>query len=109
MHRARSSLDRTRSRPRRVATTLRFLAHEAPQKHGWFYHFLDAETGERRLAQRSFLDRHALLLAGVLTARQCLQGDPEIVKLADTIYAGVDFPWMMDGSRRYFSHGWTPE
>src|SRR6476660_3625489 len=29
----------------RVATTLRFLAHEAPQKHGWFYHYLDAETG----------------------------------------------------------------
>jgi len=93
----------------RVATTLRFLAHEAPQKHGWFYHFLDAETGERAWhSEVSSIDT-ALLLAGVLTVRQCLQDDPEIVSLADTIYAGVDFPWMMDGSGSYFSHGWTPE
>ena len=93
----------------RVATTLRFLAHEAPQKHGWFYHYLDAETGERAWhSEVSSIDT-ALLLAGVLTVRQCLQDDPEIVNLADTIYAGVDFPWMMDGSRSYFSHGWTPE
>ncbi|MDP9113408.1 MAG: hypothetical protein M3O20_06975, partial [Acidobacteriota bacterium] len=25
----------------RVATTLRFLAQEAPRKNGWFYHYLD--------------------------------------------------------------------
>ena len=93
----------------RVATTLRFLAHEAPQKHGWFYHYLDPETGERAWhSEVSSIDT-ALLLAGVLTVRQCMEGDPEIVNLADTIYAGVDFPWMMDGSRSYFSHGWTPE
>ena len=93
----------------RVLTTLRFLAHRAPQEHGWFYHYLDPETGERAWhSEVSSIDT-AFLLAGVLTVRQCLQDDPEIVNLANTIYAGVDFPWMMDGSRKYFSHGWTPE
>jgi len=86
----------------RVATTLRFLAQEAPRKNGWFYHYLDADTGERVWhSEVSSIDT-ALLLAGVLTVRQCLQDDPEIVSLADAIYADVDFPWMMDGSSTYF-------
>ena len=93
----------------RALTALRFLAHTAPQQHGWFYHFLDPETGERAWhSEISSIDT-ALLLAGVLTVRQCLQDDSEIVNLANTIYARVDFPWMMDGSPTYFSHGWTPE
>ncbi len=93
----------------RVTTTLRFLAQEAPRKNGWFYHFLDADTGERAWhSEVSSIDT-ALLLAGVLTVRQCMQDDPEIVNLANAIYADVDFPWMMDGSKTYFSHGWTPE
>ena len=93
----------------RVLTTLRFLAHEAPQEHGWFYHYLDANTGERAWhSEVSSIDT-ALLLAGVLTVRQCLDDEPEIVNLANTIYARVDFPWMMDGSTTHFSHGWTPE
>jgi hypothetical protein len=93
----------------RVLTTLRFLTHAAPQEHGWFYHYLDPETGKRAWhSEISSIDT-ALLLAGVLTVRQCLPDDAEIVDLANTIYARVDFPWMMDGSSSYFSHGWTPE
>lgn len=93
----------------RVLTTLRFLAHQAPEKRGWFYHFMDANTGERAWQSEVSSIDTALLLAGVLTVRQCLQDEPEVVNLANTIYARVDFPWMMDGSRAYFSHGWTPE
>jgi len=93
----------------RALTTLRFFAREAPQEHGWFYHFLDADTGERAYRSEVSSIDTALLLAGVLTVRQCLQRDAEIAELADAIYARVDFPWMMDGSRNHFSHGWTPE
>jgi hypothetical protein len=93
----------------RVVATLRFFAHEASQKHGWFYHYLDAETGERAWhSEVSSIDT-ALLLAGVLTVRQCMQDDREVINLADTIYAGVDFPWMMNGNTSHISHGWTPE
>src|SRR5437762_1130387 len=69
-----------------------------------------ATFGSRRLREPAWssIDT-ALLLAGVLTVRQCLEDEPEIVNLANTIYARVDFPWMMDGSSTHFSHGWTPE
>jgi hypothetical protein len=93
----------------RVLAALRYFANKAPQQHGWFYHYLDAATGERRWhSEVSSIDT-ALLLAGVLTAREYFHDDPEIVQLATTVYDRVDFPWMMDGSHTYFSHGWTPE
>jgi hypothetical protein len=94
---------------RRVITTLHFFAYDAPQEHGWFYHFMDASTGERLWnSEVSSIDT-ALLLAGVLTSRQFFQDDPQVTALANLVYQRVDFPWMMDGSSTYFSHGWKPE
>jgi hypothetical protein len=94
---------------RRILTTLRFFAYHAQQEHGWFYHFLDAKTGMRRWkCEVSSMDT-ALLLAGVLTVRQAFPNDPEIVRLATLIYDRVDFPWMLNGSRLFLSHGWEPE
>lgn len=93
----------------RVLTTLRFFASSAPREHGWFYHFMDASTGRRRWhSEISSIDT-ALLLGGILTARQYFEEDLEIFSLATAIYDQVDFPWMMNGSGTYFSHGWTPE
>gem|GEM_PF-352764 len=92
----------------RVLAALRYFYYRAPQEHGWFYHYLDSVTGQRRWnSEVSSIDT-SLLLAGVLTAREYFGNDPEIVQLATGIYDRVDFPWMMDGSETYFSHGWTP-
>lgn len=93
----------------RVLPTLRYFAFSAPQEHGWFYHYLDSVTGQRRWKSEVSSIDSALLLAGVLTVRQYFNDDPEIVQLATTVYNRVDFPWMMDGSQTYLSHGWTPE
>jgi hypothetical protein len=93
----------------RILAALNFFADEAFENHGWFYHFMDASTGRRVWrSEMSSIDT-ALLLAGVLTARGYFEDDPEIVSLATKIYDRVDFPWMMNGSRTFFSHGWTPE
>ena len=92
----------------RVLTALHFLALEAPQEHGWFYHFMDARTGERRWQSEVSSIDTALLLSGVLTARQYFHHDLEIYSLATALYNRVDFPWMMSGGS-FFSHGWTPE
>jgi len=93
----------------RVLAALVYFTDRAPEEHGWFYHYLDPTTGERRWnSEVSSIDT-ALLLAGVLTARQYFGDDRQIVRLATAIYERVDFPWMMDGSQAYFSHGWTPE
>jgi hypothetical protein len=93
----------------RVRATLRFFAEHAEQFHGWFYHWLDAKTGARRWnSEVSSIDT-ALLLAGVLTARQKFASDALIVRLATKIYERVDFAWMLGGHATLLSHGWKPE
>ncbi len=94
---------------KRILTTLQFFAYRAQQEHGWFFHFLDARTGKRRWKSEVSSIDTALLLAGVLTARQTFHDDPEIVRLANLIYDRVNFPWMLNGDRLFLSHGWKPE
>jgi len=93
----------------RVRSTLRFFANQAFQQHGWFYHWLDTKTGERRWQSEVSSIDTALLLAGVLTTRQYFRTDHEIVTLASRIYARVDFRWMLNGHPLLLSHGWKPE
>ena len=93
----------------RARNTLRFFDARAFQQRGWFYHWLDVKTGERRWnSEVSSIDT-ALLLAGVLTVRQCFRDDREIVQSATRIYQRVDFRWMLNGHQLLLSHGWKPE
>jgi hypothetical protein len=93
----------------RVLRTLRFFAERAAQEHGWFLHWMDGPTGERRWqSEYSSIDT-ALLLGGVLTARQYFRTDAEIMRLATLIYERVDFKWMLAGHPALLSHGWKPE
>jgi len=104
----------------RVLTTLRFFWN-APQGaqstgvtgyHGFFYHFLDVETGQRfEHVELSTIDT-ALLLAGVLTCRQYFDrddvADREVRSLADSLYSRVDWKWATDGAP-VVNMGWRPE
>src|SRR6266852_1845746 len=91
----------------RVRQTLRFLKGRLPNEHGFFYHFIDIETGERVWnCELSSIDT-SLLLCGVLTARQHFN-DAEIQDLATAIYERVDWPWMLNGGET-FSMGWKPQ
>jgi hypothetical protein len=99
----------TREARERARATLRFFAERAPKVHGWFYHWMEAATGDRKWnSEVSSIDT-ALLLGGVLTARQFFRDDKDIVRLATKIYEGVDFPWMQNGHPALLSHGWKPE
>lgn len=104
----RGWIDRTAARER-VRATLRFFADRALQEHGWFYHWLDVNTGERRWRSEVSSIDTALLVAGALTARQYFREDPEIQKLATKIYERIDFPWMLNGHPTLLSMGWHPE
>lgn len=93
----------------RVRITLRFFAERAPIVHGWFYHWMDVTTGERTWnSEISSIDT-ALLLGGVLTAKQFFRNNTEIARLAAKIYERVDFQWMQNGHPALLSHGWNPE
>lgn len=104
----------------RVLATLRFFwtAPQGPEPagtagyRGFFYHFLDAETGRRfARVELSTIDT-ALLLAGMLACREYFAGagagDQEVRALADSIYRRVDWDWARDG-RPLVSMGWRPE
>lgn len=90
----------------RARQTLRFLNEQLPNEHGFFYHFIDMESGERVWkCELSSIDT-SLLLCGVLTVRQHFN-DAEIQDLATAIYERVDWPWMLNGGKT-FSMGWNP-
>ena len=93
----------------RVRTTLRFFAERAHHEHGWFYHWTNSQTGEREWKSEISSIDTALLLGGVLTARQYFRHDGEIVRLATKIYERIDFQWMLNGHPTLLSHGWRPE
>lgn len=93
----------------RVQTTLRYLWRHSFHDHGWFYHFTDATTGERRLNSEISSIDGALLLAGVLTAQGYFPEDREIRLLAKQIFERVDFVWMLNGSPLILSHGVRPD
>ena len=106
----------------RTLTTLRSF-HDAPQgdepdvtgSHGFFYHFLDMQSGRRYHAAKwvelSTIDT-TLLLGGVLFAQSYFDRDvkdeKEIRRLADEIYRRVDWKWASPRSP-LVAMGWTPE
>jgi hypothetical protein len=93
----------------RTRNTLDFFANRAFHKNGWFYHWLDQRTGERRWRSEVSSIDTALLLGGVLTVGKCFADDAEIVKNAKKIYERVDFQWMLNSDEYLLSHGWHPE
>ncbi len=87
---------------------LRYFWGQAFHDHGWYYHFIDASSGSRRLnSEISSIDT-ALLLCGVLTAGGYFSGDREIQSLVHQIFDRVDFTWMLAGSPLLLSHGACP-
>lgn len=79
--------------------------------NGWFYHFLDMNTGLRSPnSEVSSIDT-ALLLSGILYAKQYFNGtnsdETSIRVLADAIFNRLDWTWMSRGTSAV-SMGWFP-
>jgi hypothetical protein len=91
----------------RVTATLTFILNNLAQQNGFFYHFVDMNSGVRAFNSEVSTIDTSLLLCGVLTARQYCN-DPTITNLANQIYNRVDWPWFLNGGTA-FSMGWTPE
>ena len=104
----------------RTLTTLRFF-WTAPQDsagpnttgyRGFFYHFLDMQTGRRfQQVELSTIDT-SLLLGGILFAQSYYDGsdttEKQIRALADSIYFRVDWQWA-EARPPAVSMGWHPE
>ena len=103
----------------RVLTTLRFFwnSPQSPEPdatgyQGFYYHFLDLQTGRRVWhCELSTVDS-AILLAGALTAGVYFDAnaakEQEIRSLADALYQRVDWRWAQNNGATV-THGWKPE
>jgi hypothetical protein len=104
----------------RTLTTLEFFS-KAPQgdaaegmtgHKGFFYHFLEQETGRRYLTNELSTIDTALLMAGVLVASEYFDSESaeevKIRTLADGLYRNVQWDWMQQDSG-LIGHGWKPE
>ena len=104
---------------KRTLTTLRFFRDsphgpepDATGYRGFYYHFLDMQTGRRAWhCELSTVDS-ALLFAGMLTAAAYFNDDTpaqkEVRDLARFLYERADWAWAQadDGT---IGHGWHPE
>jgi hypothetical protein len=104
---------------RRTLTTLRFFwqSQQGPEidatgYKGFYYHFLDMQSGARASQCELSTVDSALLFGGMLTAAAYFQEDDpaerEIRDLADGLYSRADWQWAQNGGATV-THGWKPE
>jgi hypothetical protein len=104
----------------RVLATLDWLwkSRQGPETDGvsgykgFYYHFLNYDSGTRfKTNELSTIDT-GLLMAGILTCQSYFDQDDStelrIRELADSLFLRVDWNWAMNGQRN-MSMGWHPE
>ena len=102
----------------RTLVTLRFFAAseqsqnaDATGWHGFYYHFLDMQSGRRTWScELSTIDT-AFLIAGMLVAAQYFDANSaaevEIRERATALYERVEWSWMLNGGST-IAMGWKP-
>ena len=103
----------------RILKIFRFLYNskqgtekDATGYKGFYYHFLDMQTGKRTWdCELSTIDT-SFFIAGALSAAVYFnkeeKNEIELRKLADELYRRVDWQWALNGDTT-ISHGWKPE
>ncbi len=90
-----------------VRGMLHFLAAKVARPHGFFYHFMEMETGERAWhSELSSIDS-SLLYAGAIVAREYF-ADPEITRLVNQLLGDIDWNWFRNGGQ-LISLSWHDE
>jgi hypothetical protein len=103
----------------RTLATLRFFwnSPQGPESDatgykGFYYHFLDMQSGRRAWQCELSTVDSAFLLAGALTAGMYFDAgtadEHEIRTLADALYRGADWQWAQNQGATV-THGWKPE
>jgi hypothetical protein len=103
----------------RTLATLRFFRNsvqstdvDATGYRGFYYHFLDVNTGRRAWRSELSTIDTTILIAGALTAGAYFDRDTtrerEVRDLAERLYRRIDWHWARNGGVTV-THGWTPE
>ncbi|MGA9827466.1 MAG: glucoamylase family protein [Rhodanobacteraceae bacterium] len=114
----RGWMSRSDARSRTLATVRFFRdadqsgAVDGVGHHGFFYHFLDMQTGRRAWRSELSTVDTALLVAGMLTCARYFDADDaderEIRAATAAVYERIDWCWAQNGQDT-LTMGWTPE
>jgi len=103
----------------RTLTTLHFFSGSSQGPgpdttgyQGFYYHFLDMQTGRRAVQCELSMVDSAFLLAGMLTAAAYFDAhcadEEEIRSVADALYRRANWRWAQNRGAT-LTHGWKPE
>ena len=106
------AIERTLRKLRFFAASEQSTSPDATGYKGFYYHFLDMQTGRRAWqCELSTIDT-TFLFAGMLAAAAYFDRDSEeeseIRKLTDELYRRADWRWAINGGVT-LTHGWRPE
>ena len=104
---------------KRTLKVLKFFlkSHQGPEPDatgykGFYYHFLDMQTGKRAWESELSTIDTAILFAGIFTAQNYFKGENKdetaIREIANELYARVDWQWALN-VKDTITHGWKPE
>lgn len=103
----------------RALAALQFFAHsdqsgtpDATGYQGYYYHFLDMQSGQRVWKSELSLIDTGFLIAGMLTAAAYFTAptaaETELRRLADALYRRINWRWAQRDNAAV-THGWKPE
>ena len=80
--------------------TIKHMLEDAPKSHGWYYHWLNWKTGKIEWNSEVSTIDSAILWSGMMLNERALK-DPEITKMTNKIFAGIDWKYMLtnDGEK----------
>ena len=94
----------------RITKTLNFILNKLEGTQGFYYHFIDLQTGKRIWnCEVSTIDT-AMLINGVITVREYFKNsNTNLRDLAQSIYDRANYSWFYNQTSGVISMGWTPE
>jgi hypothetical protein len=91
----------------RVRVTLTFALRNIQQQHGFLYHFVNGENGQRILNSEVSPIDTCIFLCGAFTCRGFFD-DKEIQGLVAEFYERMDWTWALHGGQA-LALSWSPE
>ena len=91
----------------RIEKTLDTFINYVEGKNGFYYHFVNMQTGKREWnCEISIIDT-AIFICGAITAGEYFGGN--IKHKADILYKKINWEWYRNKETNYFYMGYTPE
>ncbi len=91
----------------RANKTLDTVIKNVEGKNGFYYHFINMETGKREWnCEISIIDT-AIFICGAITAGEYF--GEEVKEKAELLYKRINWQWYRDDKSNYFYMGYTPE